>query len=289
MVNRMDQLQYLQIAKKISLANFDDFMERYQLTQGQLLGMIESALQTNISLVRATYLKDILQKRKSLFRLTDTKVGIISDIHIGHSLMNWDYVYRAYDFFAENDISTVFNLGDLFHGFYYKSRNNPNRAVFECYSQLVDFETHYPTGFNTFLVHGNHEKRFEEVGMNLWEHISARRNDVFSIGEGRCCVTFGDSILSLNHPTLTKDYIQSDSDATLSLTGHGHAFYKNRNHLSVSTCSDFTLEKKPCGLAIPGFAILEDNGGKLIYKGYSLDDKVPQEVLQYSFVKKNKG
>ena len=38
------------------------------------------------------------------------------------------------------------NLGDLFHGFYYRSKNNPNRAIFECYTQLVDFESYYPKG-----------------------------------------------------------------------------------------------------------------------------------------------
>ena len=286
MVKQMDKTQYLQIAKKVNLANFDDFMEHYHLTQGQLLGLIESALYSNLSLLQATYLKKLLQKKKSLFQLTDTKVGIVSDIHIGHSQMNWDYVYRAYDFFAENDIYTVFNLGDLFHGFYYKSRNNPNRAVFECYSQLVDFETHYPKGFTTFLIHGNHEKRFEDVGMDLWEHIPAKRNDVFSIGEGRCCVTLGNSILSLNHPTLTNDFIPSEENSFLSLTGHGHAFYKNQKHLSVTTCSDFSLQKNSYGLAVPGFAILEDEKKQLTFKGYSLEDKEPREVRQYIFIKK---
>ena len=282
----MDKKQYLQISRKVSISNFDDFMDHYQLTHGQLLGIINDALQSDISLVRAAYLKDILQKKKSLFKLTDTKVGIISDIHIGHSLMNWDYVYRAYDFFAENDISSVLNLGDLFHGFHYKSKTNPNQAVFECYSQLVDFESHYPKGFSTFLIHGNHEKRFEEVGMDLWKNIPAKRDDVFSIGEGRCCITFNDTALSLNHPTLTKDFIPPNTDVDIFLYGHGHAFYKYRQHFSVTTCSDCLLNKNNRGINVPGFAILEDTRGKLIYKGYSLDDKVPQEIRQYSFIKK---
>lgn len=69
MVEKMDKSQYLQIAKKINLANFDDFMDHYNLTQGQLLGIIDSALHTNISLLQATSLKKILQKKQSLFQL----------------------------------------------------------------------------------------------------------------------------------------------------------------------------------------------------------------------------
>lgn len=87
-----------------------------------------------------------MQKKQSLFRLSDTKIGIISYIHIGYYQTDWDLVYRAFDFFDDNNIQVVLNLGDLFHGFYYRSKNNPNRAIFECYTQLVDFESYYPKG-----------------------------------------------------------------------------------------------------------------------------------------------
>lgn len=284
----MEQADIMSIAKRINLANFDDFMNYYQLTQGQLLGVINEALKSNISLLQANTLKKVLQQKKSLFTISDTKIGIISDVHIGHFRMNWDYVYRAYDFFAENEISTILNLGDLFHGFYYKSRKSPNRAIFECYSQLVDFEAHYPRGFSTFLLHGNHEKRFEDVGMDLWKQIPTKRDDVFSIGEGRSCVTFGNSILSLNHTTLTEEFLPPDTDSLIFLYGHGHAFYKFKNHLSITTCSDFVLNRKSCGFAVEGFATLEDSGNCLTFQGYSLEQEKPYKVLQYSFAKKDK-
>lgn len=182
----------------------------------------------------------------------------------------------------------VLNLGDLFHGFYYRSKNNPNRAIFECYTQLVDFESYYPKGFTTFLVHGNHEKRFEKVGMNLWQHIPAKREDVFSIGEERCCISFGNSLLSLNHPTLIHEPLQPNTESLISLHEHGHAFYKYKKHISITSCSNLFLSKNPHGLAVPGFATLEDEEVWLTFKGYSLENNNPQKVLQYSFAKKDR-
>lgn len=124
--------------------------------------------------------------------------------------------------------------------------------------------------------------------MNLWQHIPAKREDVFSIGEGRCCISFGNSLLSLNHPTLIYEPLQPNTESLISLHGHGHAFYIYKKHISITSCSNLFLSKNPHGLAVPGFATLEDEEVWLTFKGYSLENNNPQKVLQYSFAKKDR-
>ena len=52
MVIDMNEKQYLEIAKKVNLSNFDDIMDYYQLTNGQLLWIIEFATKSNVSSIQ---------------------------------------------------------------------------------------------------------------------------------------------------------------------------------------------------------------------------------------------
>lgn len=272
-MEKIDKQTILKVTHKITANNFYDFIERYDLTYGELLGAIDYHIQSNSdSLLRIHSLQQLLNKNQILFQITDKKIGIFADFHTGHSQANWDYIYRGYDFCFEKDIHTIIILGDLLHGPYKWTSNNYNKAILQCYQQLVDLQEHLPKGFTTFLLGGNHEEEFYKVGIDPWQQILSMRDDIFPISRGRCYIQFGNFILNLNHNLPNRILIPPEMDCDLSLYGHFHTAFIHGRKVSITTCSDLELKKTRYKFTGPGFSTLTDLDNQLQLQGYTFSD-----------------
>lgn len=281
----MGEEEYIKIAKRVNVHNFYGFMDSYNLTHGELLGIINYGIHSDISKFQKENLYQLLHDKQCILRLTDSKLGIIADTHIGSPFMSWDKIYRAYDFFFEHNIHTVILLGDLFHGPSYRYKTNPNRGIIQCYQQFVDCEEHYPKGFQNFVLHGNHEERFQSVGMNLWEMLAMKRDDFFSLGIGRCYVEMNGFIISLNHPGTRDTILPPEMDCDISLYAHYHYFKKRGSQTNIGTCSNLVNQNPSPGIDTPGFAILYACNNKLRLKAYDLSDDDPKLMFTESYSK----
>ena len=284
----MDQVIYMQIGKRINSNKFYDFMDSYDLTYGELLGIIDYGIHSNISSLQISSLNKLLREKQCVFRLTDSKIGIIADTHIGSPFMNWDYIYQAYDSFYDQGVKTVLHLGDLFHGPSYKNRNNQNKAILQCYQQLVDFEEHYPKGFDNFFIHGNHDEKFLKIGINLWQQLATKREDFFSLGKGKCYISIGDFVLSLNDPIASSVCLPPNMNCDFSLYAHYHYFKKYKGKIYIGTCSNILNRDFSPGINNPGFAILRINSNHLRMKVYDLSINSKKKMLSFSYYKQTK-
>lgn len=284
----MVEQDYITIAKKLNSNNFYDFMNYYDLTYGELLGIIDYGIHSDISQLQKNALYKLLRTKQCILNFTDSKLGIMADAHIGSPFMNWDNIYRMYDFLFEQDIHTVILLGDLFHGPSYKYKNNPNQGIIQCYQQFVDCEEHYPKGFQNFILYGNHEERFETVGMNLWGMLATKRDDFFSLGIGRCYVKMNGFIISLNHPGVDNPLLPPRMHCDISLYAHYHYFKKRGRTVYIGTCSDLLNQTPSSGIDTPGFAVLRASDDELCLTAYDLSTKQKEKILSFSYVKQTK-
>ena len=283
---------YLTIAKKLNSNNFFDFMERYNLTYNEMLGIIQFGISSNISLVQCCYLKELLKKMQCLFKIEDEKIGIVSDTHIGSPFMNWDYIHRAYQLFEEQNINTVLHLGDMFDGYcgntIPKNSKKRNQLVFTCYEQILDFAKNYPNGFDTFVILGNHDVRLHFLGIDVWDYLLEKRTDVFPLGYGSCLLQFGDFPLFLEHPTDSNILSLASSSDQIVLRGHSHIFRLDKNIVNISSCSNLGFSYSYSdAIGTPGCAILSRDKHKLFVDGYIFRKDSTTKEIQYTLKKKN--
>ena len=279
---------YIKIVNRINSDNFYDFMNYYDLTYGELLGIIDYGVHSDISQIRKNTLYKLLRTKQCILKFTDSKIGVIADTHIGSPHMSWNKIYRTYDFLLEHGIYTIILLGDLFHGPSYRSRNDSNRSITQCYQQFVECEEHYPKGFQNFLLHGNHEQRFDEVGMDLWNMLAIKRDDFFSLGIGRCYVKMNSFIISLNHPGIVDRLLPPALHYDIALYAHYHCFYQGNKRIYIGTCSNLVNRPPSSKIDNPGFAILSACDKDLCVTAYDLstDNIQPLFTKTYSRQKK---
>ena len=278
---------YVTISKKLNSNNFLDFMERYNMSYNEMLGLIDYGIHSqHISLLQCCRLKELLKQKQCSLKLTDTKIGIISDTHIGNSYMNWDYIKKAYDIFDREGVSKVLHLGDLLDAFpqYKLSKNNEehNQLVMDSYEQILEFADCYPKELATYVLLGNHDEQFSSIGINLWDQISTRREDINLLGYGGAYIDCNDFIFYLEHPVKCSTLVPPKFDYDLILRGHAHFFrYKERiNTLNITACSDLkTTYSTFDSIADPGCAIITFSDDAYTIDGYSFQPKSTEKCV----------
>lgn len=284
--NEPVNLIYRRIAKRLNKNNFYDFMDYYELTYNEMLGIIDYAIRGNfLTLLQTTALKELLEKMRVLVKFNDSKLGVISDLHIGNIAENFDYINRAFNLFSDNGITSVICLGDLLDGYSEIERkriSNDNLMADICYKQILDFALKYPEGMNTYTILGNHEDKFETVGLDVWKLIDLYRKDFHMLGYGASYIDFNGAIFYLEHPVKCSRMIPPKYDYDLLLKGHSH-FFKYReelNALSITTCSDVrTAYGRIDSLMEPGCAIISNLGDSYQVEGYAFLDDKSEKVL----------
>ena len=114
------------------------------------------------------------------------RFGVVSDTHLASNEEALPELHLAYDFFGEQEISTVLHAGDLVAGMgIFRGQNNEIKR--HNYPDQVDYACeHYPTrsGIVTHIIGGNHdlEGDFGRIGADPVQAVCNRREDMIYLG-----------------------------------------------------------------------------------------------------------
>lgn len=254
----MDE-QYLNIANQIRKHGIDKIVKKGYFSKNELLAIL-GIVSSNVHVSREdkSDFQEIFKRKRFLYHFDETQIAIISDTHIGHSEKTIEYLKRAYDFFDRLGIQVVLIGGDLFDGcMYYKSMDK-NSAKEICMQQLQSFSEIYPNGFQNYVLLGNHDEVFLNLGIDLNQELSKYHCDFNVLGLGRAyfkCQTYQ---ISLSHKVKEKFILPNSNDCDLYLKGHSH-YYKWNQHthcVQIPTCSQiipFDSQKAKSGFLIVRF------------------------------------
>jgi hypothetical protein len=136
------------------------------------------------------------------------RIGVVGDTHLGSIYENVNLLKVAYDLFKEEGIATVYHTGDMcdgenmFSGHYMEIHTHGGDAQVKYCADV------YPKieGITTYFITGSHDLSFyKRAGMDIGNHIAARRKDLIYLGRERKDVKIhtengGDVILRVVHP-----------------------------------------------------------------------------------------
>lgn len=173
--------------------------------------------------------------------ITNFKMLIMSDLHLGHINDNLEALYKSFEYCIKEDIHTIINLGDFFNGVYESDIKNIKHS--NSFEQIKYVLNNYPYVENilTYLCLGNHDaKIWFEDGLDIKEILLDRRHDIIPIGYGRGKIDILNSLIYLTHP-IEKIKITSTGETVsnnIILRGHSHKFkIDTGNNLTINVPS----------------------------------------------------
>ena len=262
-------LKYKEIIKRLTLENFDILKEEYKLNHTSMLGLLDYGLHD----------KDILEdKRKILNKLKykyqfslvlkDSKYGIISDTHIGNEKDNPYYIKKCSNLLVQSDINKVFHTGDILDSYDERIDLTKAELIKLHYNQITRFHDIWPTNIITYAILGNHDTKFERLGIDLYKELSSA--SFIILGRGGSYINCSNYKLFLEHNVPSKVLVPPHYNYDVILKGHSHFFKikENRNIFRVASCSNLQPNSYSLGFYAPGFATVSTTDG-LVIDGYN--------------------
>lgn len=252
--------EYYTIAKEIQKLGVQKVAHRRNCTVNELIAILDRVSSDGkVSKSERNDFRNLLEQIRFLLYLNAKKMAILSDTHIGHEKANFDYIKRAYDYFDKLGIQVVFHVGDLFEGFEHFNLKHKKRCKSECIKQLNLFSENYPKGFQNYIVLGNHEVQFLNLGIDLVQEIPEYHENFTVLGYGRAYVKCQSYKISFSHSVSKKilvPYYRSDCD--LNLFGHSHFYFYNEelSSIKIPTCSNNQMYGFYGEEGKPGFIVL---------------------------------
>lgn len=269
----MKKIKVGYILEDLNCHGFDYVLAHYDLTRGEILGIIEDYIAREHIDKRVKKFEYLLKKKEILTHLKGNRIGLISDTHIGNKKANFEYIRTAYDFFYYNDVDAVLHLGDLFDG--YQScdcfQSDLAKATRSFKKQLEEFKESYPTSIPTYVLLGNHDAWFREADIDLFQEIPRLNPNMTVLDYGGYRIQIHGKMFYLSHP-IQNCYCVTNRGCILTLRGHAHYFEYNqqRKMFRLNTCSD--THPNPAGgdyeLA-GGFSMLTFPKGMINFENYS--------------------
>ena len=145
--------------------------DKYNYTQSEMLGLLDFGKRIDCFLDKREMFNNLLLERQFLLELKESKVGLISDTHIGNEKDNFNYIKLSYNQFDEENIETVFNLGDFFDAFNQQNVYTQQEINAICTKQIQRAYDLYPKNKKTYIIFGNHDELFRKAGI---ENIDIR-------------------------------------------------------------------------------------------------------------------
>ena len=206
-----------------------------------------------------------------IYTFNDSKIGIISDTHIGSKFENKRYIDIAINYFIKNNISKSIHCGDMFQAIIepmkYGLQRQMNTALKE-YPQTKQV-TNYVLG-------GNHEFHFMEREEELFYYLFTRK-DMKYLGLKEAYIKWKNKLIKIEHP-ITKFFIDLPKvEADMTIEGHHHFFTVKKNSIYVPTLSDDIKKpnEKPAFLE----ATLDNN--TLYIEKINVSNKIESKKLVY--------
>lgn len=174
---------------------YDDLTENYDLSRSQARSQIDDLKDQGYSIQEKTVNKHgkkmfILEHEPKEYTLeTEGTLGFASDTHLGSKAEQLKSLHKYYDEIEDKDINIVFHAGDLSDGCYvYRGQRHEKKPEAIGWARLLDYvEENYPEreGVTTFVIEGNHDRKFyQQNGLFFTEEIAKRRDDIEFLGDG---------------------------------------------------------------------------------------------------------
>ena len=166
------------------------------------------------------------------------KALVISDIHIGNTLENLSYLYKAYDYARDHDIHIIFNCGDIIDGSFTKGTQN----IFNIDGQIDKVINNYPHDnyILNFICFGNHDYCSNKYGRDISLALSNSRQDLISAGYEFSLINVEKDQFALYHPINEMGFKSIPNK--LILEGHHHKMLvkikRNNYFINVPSLSD---------------------------------------------------
>lgn len=188
--------------------------------------MVAEAKQLQKDLAHARDENEILSRQLEMLRSELRKVpidftgsvirfGVLSDCHMGSLYENLELVEAAYDTFADEGITRVFNCGDLCEGQYTQKRSQHQYEIrVHGYDKQAEYVIeNYPRrdGIITEFITGNHDHTFYKIaGADIGKTIDAGRDDFMYHGQMECDFLLqserGSAVVRMFHPASGSAY-----------------------------------------------------------------------------------
>ena len=241
--SRMEDITEMYFKHKISINNI---MSLEGLSKNEVLAILSQA--------RPSF--RFTKEELSSFSFQEDGFMMIADTHIGHELMNMDYLLVAYEVAKEQNIHQVFHMGDLIQSTVRgvsKSLQNEEKQI----EYVVD---HYPKykDIQTHILLGNHD--FKTLSkQDYYMTMLKSRSDFDILGYKRCYLSWYKKLLSLNHEINSYHLIlPNNQDTYYNFYGHRHDLQVKRNCVWIPTLSD-DLKHYERKAPAPGLIIVSKN------------------------------
>ena len=264
-----NDLKYKEIISRLTLANFDILKDEYKLKHTEMLGLLDYGLHDK------TVLEDkrkVLNKLKYKYQfslvLKESKLGVVSDTHIGNIKDNPYYINKSYELFEQDSIYKVLHLGDILDSYDERDTFTKSELINMHYKQIMRFHDIWPRNIMTYAILGNHDDKFRKLGINLYKELSL--DSFIILGEGGSYIKCSNYKLSLEHKVSSSILVPPYYNYDLILKGHAHffKFKEKRNVLKVGSCSDLQPNSYSFGYYAPFFGIVSFEDG-LVVDGYN--------------------
>ncbi len=234
------------IQKKKSIM---DIMKELDLKDYELYGLVELLKDSGYQIERQgekfIFMKEQVIKEKDVFQIpsgTKQKLMLVSDTHLGSKYDRLDILKALYKRAQEEEIETVFHVGDLTDGNYpVRPQHEFELKAHGADEQLDYVVKNYPKveGIQTMFISGNHDfSHMRTGGFDIGRAVGNAREDMTYLGQDVADVKYGKTRIRLFHGSKGSSYAKSyriqkyveqipgDEKPDMLLMGHYHnSFY----------------------------------------------------------------
>lgn len=160
------------------------------------------------------------------------KALVIADMHLGNSLENLGYLYKAYDYARDNNIHVILNCGDLIDGNFTRGK----QIISNVDEQIERVIKYYPHDKNilNFICYGNHDYSAYACGRDIAVALSKNRPDLISGGYGFSLINVLRDQFVMSHPLNNINFKPMPNKVILEGHHHKAMFKIERNNYIVS-------------------------------------------------------
>lgn len=188
------------------------------------------------------------------------RIGVLGDSHFGNKWTDKSFLRDCYKKFKAVGCEAVYHTGDIVDGPWQRHHNVLEQYAQGIENQVKDTVENYPTGLDTYLIDGNHDGWYTDMGAGSpGKLIQAQRPDIHYLGRDEALIHIGKVSVMLSHPADGSAYAYSykaqkmmesifrmDEDMPdVILQGHYHKMFQMRTAHTTYYCTGTTCRQTP--------------------------------------------
>lgn len=260
---------------------FFDILIENNLQDYELLNIIYYLLtkEKDISKDSLKRIRNIFYQNFSFINLTESKILIISDTHLGSNNQNIEYIEQAEFIARKEQVENIFHLGDIGDGQVDKTMFTTIKDEVEYLLEHYSFFYEYPQ----YLLGGNHDEKYQKEGYDILKILKEINSNIIPIGYREAYFRIFNKVIALEHESKTKKQSKHIINPNFIITGHSHKSRFKETEVYVPTLSDVITNKDVIGNE-PGFMMLEtkkeNKKVNLDFTRYQMTNNGPEKVKQ---------